>query len=447
MTNPFRRMMPNPWLWRGPLIAALLWLMICFVFATGITTAFRGEIFNVWGFLVGIFLGGCFSILCFWLAALGLYRARAFDPLLRRDYYRWLAASPWTARKPLPNGPIHIVWQDAVVIGLACFAVYSVSLLVVPIRDILSAERDVTPLWVWPIIAFSAPYLAVRCFVYLMELRPVAYAMLGAILVALSFENIAIRLAGIGVCFVISYIGAWMLLARLEETFQVATKNPLQPITPDARQGPFNVFRLFGERPAIAWPHDMLSPMENKPRVRRWEGTVLSLLAGLLTNVVLSQGSWREPRHALLLGILAASCVCVTRFFVYFATTRPPISLSGRIFTFRWIIPRYDRAFLPIVFAVVLTAMARYYLWPFRGIHLRIIISLLVAVITWTALCWGPTLQEPFSGREAVHSSRICLFRAWHTLSHCILYTIVHCRNLSRIKNLWQTSDRLLMSA
>ena len=394
MTNPFRRTMPNPWFWRGPLIAALLWMTACFVLAGMVRTAFRDEFLDARDFLVVIFLCGCFSILCFWLAALGLYRASAFDPLLRRDYYRWLAASPWTARKPLPNGPIHIVWQDAVVAGLACLAVYSVSLLVVPIRDILSAQRSAVPLWVWPIIAFSAPYLAVRCFVCLMELRPVAYAMLGAILVALSFENIAIRLAGIGVCFVISYIGAWMLLARLEETFQVATKNPLEPITPDARQGPFNVSRLFGERRAIAWPHDMLSPMENKPKIRFWEGTVLSLLAGLLTNVVLSQGWWREPGHALSLGIMAGWFVCIARFAVYFATTHPPINLSGRILTFRWIIPRYDHAFLPIVFAVVLTAMARYYLWPFRGIHLRIIISLLVAVITWTALCWGPTLAE-----------------------------------------------------
>ena len=46
-----------------------------------------------------------------------LYRLWRFHPACNSAYAGWLKTSPWTPRKPLPLGPVHPVWQDAVVLG------------------------------------------------------------------------------------------------------------------------------------------------------------------------------------------------------------------------------------------------------------------------------------------------------------------------------------------
>lgn len=50
----------------------------------------------------------------------GTYRALGFHPLFRTDYARWLRFTPWTTDKPLPLGPVHLVWSDALVVTIAC---------------------------------------------------------------------------------------------------------------------------------------------------------------------------------------------------------------------------------------------------------------------------------------------------------------------------------------
>ena len=47
------------------------------------------------------------------------YRGCAFHPALHPGYYQWLIGTPWTSRKPLPLGPIHLAWQDVLIVGVA----------------------------------------------------------------------------------------------------------------------------------------------------------------------------------------------------------------------------------------------------------------------------------------------------------------------------------------
>ncbi len=49
---------------------------------------------------------------------LGVYRAVAFHPYFRPNYLRWLRATPWHVHKPLPLGPVELVPEDVVGIGL-----------------------------------------------------------------------------------------------------------------------------------------------------------------------------------------------------------------------------------------------------------------------------------------------------------------------------------------
>src|SRR5262245_9773041 len=50
-------------------------------------------------------------------AVYGIYRVACFHPAVNPRYFAWLKLSPWQADKPLPMGPVHLVWQDLVVIG------------------------------------------------------------------------------------------------------------------------------------------------------------------------------------------------------------------------------------------------------------------------------------------------------------------------------------------
>src|SRR5438046_2314432 len=51
------------------------------------------------------------------------FRLWRFHPACNTSYAWWLSLTPWTADKPLPMGPVQLVWQDALVLGsLAAFA-------------------------------------------------------------------------------------------------------------------------------------------------------------------------------------------------------------------------------------------------------------------------------------------------------------------------------------
>jgi hypothetical protein len=47
----------------------------------------------------------------------GMHRAISLHPFHREDYRKWLELTPWTVYKPLPMGPIALIWEDGVVLG------------------------------------------------------------------------------------------------------------------------------------------------------------------------------------------------------------------------------------------------------------------------------------------------------------------------------------------
>ena len=47
-------------------------------------------------------------------ALYGYYRVRAFHPFYSRQYWQWLCLTPWSIDKPLPTGPVHLIWADLI---------------------------------------------------------------------------------------------------------------------------------------------------------------------------------------------------------------------------------------------------------------------------------------------------------------------------------------------
>jgi len=92
----------------------------------------------------------------------------------------------------------------------------------------------------------------------------------------------------------------------------------------------------------LGWPFKFLKTYDDT-RMSFFEAILLSLLLTWWLHVI----RWiiSEPYHPGLLSLLAF-LVAFLRIVVYGCIYRPPISLMGRIFTGRLIIPRYDKIFI-----------------------------------------------------------------------------------------------------
>ena len=90
---------------------------------------------------------------------------------------------------------------------------------------------------------------------------------------------------------------------------------------------------------------------------------------------------------------LLAQTVLINRGSLYFRGYAPPISLWGRIATFRWIIPGYDRALL--AFPLALLALPAVILAgaPF-GIEPRQCTPAVAAIMVFITLSTPPTLRN-----------------------------------------------------
>jgi hypothetical protein len=97
-----------------------------------------------------------------------------------------------------------------------------------------------------------------------------------------------------------------------------------------------------------------------------------------------------------LLGCLAyvgATMACGLRMLVFWINHRPPISVLGRLATFRWVIPSYDRAFAaPLAGMLVLWGFADLVLLR-RGPPSLAGVSLLLTAALLVAFLPGPSLR------------------------------------------------------
>ena len=421
---PFRRTLPAPFLWKlllaGLLLPSLLWFLLM-----GITAATLRDVdasarlYALAMPFVTICLPSWYGVLTIWLIAAGGYRACAFDPFWRSDYFDWLAISPWTPRKPLPKGPTHIVWQDALLLAVACLAIWGGHHVFVSTEVGRHMLRQNAPAWklcLNAVAAFSAAYLSVKCLAFFCRLRPAAYAMVGIMLLAVSFESVLPLAVGMLLCYGVAQVGTWILLRRLYRSNHGLLHPPLECILGDViRRGDSRV-TLLGERPAVAWPHTMLSPVEDKPNIALWEGTTLAVLAGLAIYAICVRISYAEQDLLVLVSAMGAIVAGTVRLIVYMSAALPPISLFGRALTGRWIIPRYDKAFAPCILIAILGAIM------FRAFEMtkdpyelsqlqRVCAALFVAVCVWLVLNMKPTLsrhkllaparRQPFGRRMA----------------------------------------------
>ncbi|HJT30613.1 MAG TPA: hypothetical protein VJ783_01005 [Pirellulales bacterium] len=269
----------------------------------------------------------------FWMFAafvLGGYRAWAYHPLFHTGYRNWLRLTPWTSRLPLVVGPLQLLPQDLVWLGVGLLAWHDPQI-----------SRLNLPLY------FLFAYLMVICVSCWATGLPFMGYLLAFGLGEFFRQWPNPASAAIVACWL--YLAAWLavrgMLARFPWHVSWVWEQPsLQAINEGVRQ------RLLG------WPLDQLHGRETDPRVSHIDGLMVALLAGwwsfcafsLAGNPLRAHWSW------MALWLVAFSGIS-QRFFGYWIDYRPPISLWGRLWTGRWIIPRYDHFLVTPVF-IYLTA-------------------------------------------------------------------------------------------
>lgn len=299
---------------------------------------------------------------------LGAWRVIGFHPLRHDPYREWLRLTPWTSRLPLPLGPVHLIPQDGLWLALIWIVWHDPQI-----------SRVYLPL------VFLTSYLAAVC-VSLAATKEQGIAWLLAFALAEVVHRWYEPLTALVLASWL-YLAAWIGLRRSLARFPWPGISPARAAqTAMQKQG----------QQLLGWPLDQLlvrrGTLERRPVLKL---LAISLLIGwwaycaasLVTNPL-------EAVHLMRFMLIVVSVMAVSgRVFGYWSDYRPPISLWGRLWTLRWIIPRYDH----ILITPVLVVLAALFVPPVLAAwHVPTLAALAatISLVVFLGLVMPPTFEH-----------------------------------------------------
>ena len=144
----------------------------------------------------------------------------------------------------------------------------------------------------------------------------------------------------------------------------------------------------------LGWPFDRLRPKwPAGTGIRSRDAVLVSLLAGWWLYAVASLSSDPAVRRGIVLCVHGAAIVFLAggRLATYSAGYASPISLWGRLWTLRWIIPGYDRIFVAPLAVVLIGALLPEVL-SLHGLDVEVAGPLSLSLALLAGLSIGPSL-------------------------------------------------------
>lgn len=267
------------------------------------------------------------------LVLYGQYRVLGFHPLWRREYFAWLRETPWHRGQPLPLGPVHLVAQDVVVVGVATIAGWwysggvRINFVLLPIAFVVSYLLTLmvtlrisdnwgfayavgagfgATIWLRPDLIGMAISLAVTC----------AIAMVGLHRSWLTFP--------------------WPVEKLHRSLGQIQQASKGEAVVDDA---------------ALGWPFQALSPQPGRAVFVPWhDAGLLGMVAGWWLYAICSHITFAAVQCGVFVLSLMALVgpLSLWRLTEYFLGVASPISFWGRLWTGRWLILRFDIAWFPL---------------------------------------------------------------------------------------------------
>jgi hypothetical protein len=144
---------------------------------------------------------------------------------------------------------------------------------------------------------------------------------------------------------------------------------------------------------SLGWPFDLLQPDQPSRAIDWREGMVVSLLLGWCAYAITAPMDHHPQRDLLYIFLYVISlCMAVTRLKRYTDNYRSPINSWGRLLTFRWIIPGYDKVLVAPLLALAIPWVAFGWLIAVIGLDPLAVVPVAIACVSIVTLNSGPTL-------------------------------------------------------
>jgi hypothetical protein len=257
-----------------------------------------------------------------------IYRVFAFHPALRPDYHAWLRQTPWSYRQPLPYGPVHLVLQDAILLGLAAAMT----------APFYGERAAVFILWGFVIVYLLTLLVALRAS----DEWPAAYAVLFGVAALIPAWRVEWYVFGLATA---TYLAA---LAGLRRSYRRFPWEQDIATALEALEVPRSSKKTAGQ-PLYGWPFNLLGPPRGMADPPFWHSLTCCCLVGWWLFAILSTGARERGDWNIVSVNLTVIVTCLAglvRLVVYQRFEfMPPMSLAGRLSSGRWIIPGYDQLF------------------------------------------------------------------------------------------------------
>lgn len=292
------------------IFAAIIYLLVGFsTQLTYISYGGTGQYSDTWK--VGI------ACLSFYAAVYGIYRVVGFHPICHADYLSWLRRTPWEYGKPLPGGPLQLISQDLVLVGLMTALAWW--------------HRSAFALLI-PAVFLGFLLLSWTISFKITKLERHAYLMAFAFSLLMPCWNSPI---GLAIVFAVLYTIAVHGIRETLLTFDDWSENakPLSQKLTDAQKK---------DETTLGWPYDRLAPRRpENPGSFRASLALSSLVTWWAFLAVAC--FWPDEPFAISLAFLGGAFFgTAVRIMIYLAGYSAPLSLRGRVLTGQWIIPGFD---------------------------------------------------------------------------------------------------------
>jgi len=310
-----------------------------------------------------------------------LYRLWRFHPACNLGYAAWLKSSPWTSAKPLPLGPVHLVWQDAVVIGvLACLARWHAHIgpalpvivfvmgYLIAMSLLLAFTRTWLPClllgFLWP-----APMLPV------MRGLPTAGALEAIVLVLWYGHRKSLRAF------------PWRR-GGSDDADSGRPERAKSLLELEIRID--GLSKTAARASSLGWPFQWLSPKVGSSPIASSTCIAVSALLGWWTYcAMVGLGMPSSPEAIQLFGVVAA----LLRVAIYCSGLEPSFNLWGRFGSGRIIVPGFDRVFVTPLIAIALTTAGGVII-RHAGSWYPVATAFVVALVCFALLSGGPAMRR-----------------------------------------------------
>ena len=318
---------------------------------------------------------------------LGVYRVAGFHPQLDSDYMSWLYLTPWQPHKPLPKGPLHLGWQDVLALGLLfLFSAHQRQLPAAHIPLAFSLGYGLT--MAFSLVAIDQSWLAMAT---LALIGLVARLMQESQLAGLAAALFLVGPWSYGCVYVTLKTFPWT--ARATE-FRRSMRRNWQVFTTGHKEHMNQGVNFDYPETEVQWPYNRLHARV-RPLLSRPQRVAVAALVGWWLYVLFSL-PYGDQGALVVLGTLYPISVLLatgSRLVLYSMHHWSPISLLGRIFTLRWIIPAYDVVFLTPL-ATIATGIAAPLTLNWLAIPPSLIVSLSVPAVLLVVTLGGPKMTK-----------------------------------------------------